>query len=389
MNPRRIGVVTAGRSDFGIYRPVLSAICAHEALELVLIATGTHMDLAFGETVREIEQAGFTVDYRVPVVPQHDNAAAVAVAMGSGLRDMASVYADAELDMVLVLGDRFEMFAAAAAAVPFSLPLVHLHGGEVTEGAMDEQFRHAISKLSHVHFVSTERYRQRLLQMGELPERVVVSGAPGLDHLEGFEPWPRAMLEESLGIPLDRAPILVTFHPVTLHAEEQVDELLAALEEFTEYPIVITYPNSDQGHTAIIEKMEAFATSHSLVSLSRSLGMERYFSLMHYAAMMAGNSSSGIIEAASFGLPVVNIGDRQKGRERGANVLDVPCDVAAICEAMRVALSGGFKASLEGQLNPYGSGGAAEIIVSELAALPLGPTLIRKPFMDREFICAV
>ena len=380
---KRVGVITAGRNDFGIYLPVLRALRDSEEFDPVVIATGTHMDPRFGETVFDMERAGFFPHYRVPLVPEEDRALAVSAAMGEGIRAFAEVFAAAELDLLMLLGDRFEMFAAATAAVPFRLPLVHLHGGEVTEGAMDEQFRHAISKLSHLHFVSTHRYYERLLQMGEEPWRVVVSGAPALDVLNGFEPWSLARLEESLGVSLEPSPLLVTFHPVTLREGEQVDELLSALAPYAdERPMVITGTNSDPGYLAIMVRFEAFAAEHPTVALVSSLGTERYFSLMSHAAAMVGNSSSGIIEAASFGLPVVNIGDRQKGRVRGENVIDVPCAAEAIGEGIRTAFSPAFGESLLEVRNPYHAGSAAETIVQALAFAAEEPMLLNKRFVD-------
>ncbi len=379
---RRIGIITAGRNDFGIYLPVLQELRGHPELEPVVFATGTHMDVRFGETVRDIEAAGFAVDYSIPIVPEVDEPAAVAEAMGQGMAKFSSILGSAQLDMLMVLGDRFEMFAVASCAVPFGLPVVHLHGGEVTEGVIDEQFRHAMTKLSHLHFVSTETCRNRLLQMGEESWRVVVSGAPGIDHLTHFEPWSVERLSESLELEFNDTPLLVTFHPVTLHAGEQVNELLAALEDYTDRPIVMTYPNSDMGCGEIILKLQKFADCHANVGLYRSLGAQRYFSMMHYADAMVGNSSSGIIEAASFGMPVVNIGDRQAGRERGSNVIDVSCERSEIKAAIVNALSVGFKKKICGMQNPYGSGDASQRIASTLASTVVDERLLRKRFTD-------
>lgn len=379
---QRIGCITAGRNDFGIYLPVLRALRGAADFEPVVIATGTHMDPRFGETVRELDAAGFSPAFRVPMVPQNDRASETVRAMGQGMMIFADVFEDARLDCLLLLGDRFEMFAAASAAVPFRIPLIHLHGGEVTEGAMDEQFRHAITKLSHLHFVSTDAYRRRVLQMGEEPWRVVVSGAPALDHLDGFEPWSKERLEESLEMTLDTPPLLITFHPVTLREGEQVDELLGALQDFTDRPLVITWPNSDMGYSEITKKLKCFTASAPNARLFPSLGTERYFSLMGCAAAMVGNSSSGIIEAASFELPVVNIGDRQKGRVRGGNIVDTPCRRSDIVLALRKALDPAFRSALHDQTNPYGCGGASGNIVQALKDMTELPELLNKRFVD-------
>ena len=379
---KRIGCITAGRSDFGIYLPVLRALREDSGFEPVVVATGTHMDARFGQTVRAMESAGFDPAFRVPMVPECDGSSGTVQAMGQGMCELAEVFDRAGFDLLLLLGDRFEMFAAAAAAVPFRIPLAHLHGGEITEGAMDEQFRHALSKLSHLHFVSTERYRTRLLQLGEEPWRVVVSGAPALDHLTGFVPWSRERLEESLGMKLDAPPLLVTFHPVTLRESEQVDELLGALRDFSDRPLVITWPNSDMGYSQITQKLRDFVASAPNARLFPSLGTERYFSLMSRAAAMVGNSSSGIIEAASFELPVVNIGDRQKGRVRGENVVDAACGKYDIVWALRRALDPAFRKGLHGMKNPYGSGGASAKIIQALRELPEAALLLNKRFVD-------
>lgn len=378
----RVGIVSAGRNDWGIYWPVARALRETPGFAPVIIATGTHMDARFGQTVRDLAAAGFDPDECIPLVPENDGPADVSRAMGEGLVAFSNLFERVALDVLLLLGDRFEMFAAAAAAVPFQLPLAHLHGGEVTEGAIDEQFRHAISKLSHLHFVSTERYRQRLLQMGEEPWRVCVSGAPGLDHLSRFVPWSRDRLAKALEMDFDRPPLVVTFHPVTLRAAESIDPLLVALQSFADWPIVLTGPNSDPGYSHIVARLESFVASVPNAKLVSSLGTERYFSLLSAAAAMVGNSSSGLIEAASFGLPVVNIGDRQKGRVRGANVLDVPCCAAEIECAIMTALSEPFRQSLAGMNNPYGHGGAARRILDALATSAARPDLLSKKFVD-------
>jgi len=381
---RTIGVVTVGRSDFGIWRPVLRAIRADSALRLHLIVAGAHLDGRFGNTVGEIESEGFTIADRVSAVPGHDTCEAVAEAMGESVAEFARVYQRRDLSLLLLLGDRFEMYAAASAAVPFSIPIAHLHGGEVTEGAMDDAFRHAITKLSHLHFVSTEEYRRRVIQMGEEPWRVTVSGAPSLDNLRELELPTRGELERDLGVALQPAPLLVTYHPVTRETSDsraRIQCVLDALDAFPG-PIVLTYPNTDMGCTAIMEAVRDFAASRTNALLFANLGTRRYFALMSMAAAMAGNSSSGIIEAASFDLPVVNVGPRQQGRTHGPNVLDVDCDAAAIRSALSRAASPEFRASLAGMRNPYGDGHAASRIVERLKSAQLGKDLIMKRFHD-------
>lgn len=381
---RTIGVVTVARSDYGIYLPLLRAISSDPELELHLFVSGMHLSPEFGLTVAEIEADGFTDMDRIEMLLSSDSPEGIAKSMGLGVIGLAQAYARKVVDILLLLGDRFEMMAAAVAATPFNLPMGHLHGGELTEGAIDEVMRHAISKLSHLHFVSTAAYGQRLVQMGEEPWRVHVAGATSLDNLNQIQLLDIATLEDDLGIGLHPAPILATFHPVTRdmnRAKYQIGELLAALQE-TERPLIITYPNADTDGRSIIQAIDQFAKSKECVKVVKNLGTQRYFSLMRHAAAMVGNSSSGIIEAASFELPVVNIGNRQGGRIQGANVINSPHDRHSIRRAIQCATSDNFIAALRGMSNPYGDGGAAARIVNVLKSQALGPTLCTKRFHD-------
>lgn len=380
---RTIGVVTVGRSDYGLYRPVLSRIKEDPDLALHLIAAGMHLCPEFGYTARAIEEDGFEIADRVEMLLSSDTPAGVAKSIGLGTIGFAEAYSRFRPDILLVLGDRFEMLAAVAAALPFKLPVAHIHGGESTEGAMDEAIRHAITKMSHLHFVAAEVYAQRLRQMGEEAWRVMVSGAPGLDNLREFQPLGLRELEEQLGLNLNPAPLLVTYHPVTLEYEQteaQMRELLAALAE-ADQNIVFTYPNADTHGRLIIRMIQEFAARDKGRSrVAVNLGTRAYFSLMQRAAAMVGNSSSGIIEAASFELPVVNVGARQEGRLRGQNVIDVGNSRGEIAAGIRKAVSPEFRAGLAGLRNPYGDGRAAERIVVRLSQVDLGQELIQKRF---------
>jgi UDP-hydrolysing UDP-N-acetyl-D-glucosamine 2-epimerase len=386
---RTIAVVTGSRADYGIYRPVLRAIDEAPDLRLRVMACGMHLARSFGHTVDQIEADGFPIGDRVTTLMASDTPEGIAKSTAWGIAGFAQSFA-AQIsagcppDLLVVLGDRYEMFAAAAAALPFAIPIAHLHGGERTEGAIDEALRHAITKMSHLHFVATDEYCRRVIQMGEQPERVFTVGAPGLDAIGAERQLGRDELERRIGLRLDRAPLLVTFHPVTLQYGEtldQVDELLAALEP-VEQPIVFTHPNADTSAFSVVEAVRSFANRHANACLVADLGTEAYASLMGIAAAMVGNSSSGIIEAASFQLPVVNVGDRQRGRLRGANVIDAAPRRDAITEAMGRALSPAFRASLGDLVNPYGDGHAAPRIVEILRRTPLDRTLIEKRFYD-------
>lgn len=381
---RTVAVVTGSRADYGLYLPILRAITSAPDLELRLMVCGAHLSPRFGDTVQRIVADGFEVADRIGMVGEDDTPGAIAAATARGVEGFARAFARVRPDIVVLLGDRYEMIAAALAAIPFALPIAHIHGGELTEGAMDEAIRHSLTKMSHLHFVSTERYRQRVVQMGEQPDRVIVSGAPGLDTIRTTRPTPRAELERRLGLSFDPAPLLVTFHPVTLEFAEtgaQVEALLAALSA-SERPILFTYPNADTAARAVITAIEAFVAARAGARVVKDLGTADYFGMMTRSAAMVGNSSSGIIEAPSFKLPVVNIGNRQRGRLRAANVIDCDPAAAAIGAAIRRATSPGFRASLDGLVNPYGDGRAAARIVAALRAARLDASLIEKRFFD-------
>ena len=378
---KKIAVVTVGRSDYGILQPVLARIVATPGLQLQLIVAGAHFVEKFGNTVTAIERDGYPIAARVPLPEDSDTPLATAKAMGLATAAFAEAYAQLQPDILLLLGDRFEMHAAAVAAVPFALPIAHIHGGELTLGAIDDAFRHSITKLSHLHFVSTESYARRVMQMGEEPWRVTVSGAPALDHLRGMQLAPLAEFATRHQLPLTEPPLLVTFHPVTLGAEP-IEELLAALAT-TDRPILFTLPNADHGHQAIIRQIHDFTATHPRAHAVANLGTRDYFSAMAFAAAMVGNSSSGIIEAASFELPVVNIGRRQEGRTRARNVIDVGCSREEITYGLARALAPIFRESLSGLVNPFGSGEAATIIVERLQSLALDSRLLFKHFQDQ------
>ena len=383
---RTIGVVTVARSDYGIYLPLLLRIEAAPEFKLHLFVSGMHMAPEFGLTVHEIEADGFSSLDRIEMLLASDSPEGIAKSMGLGMIGLAQAYAQRKVDLLLLLGDRFEMMAAAVAATPFNIPMGHLHGGELTEGAIDEVLRHAISKMSHLHFVSTEAYGQRLVQMGEEPWRVHVTGAAGLDNLQNIELMDRTALEADLNLLLQPAPLLVTFHPVTRDVDQAaayIDELLAALAQVNR-PIIMTYPNADTDGRSIIQAIETFAQSRPQVKLVKNLGTRRYFSLMKVGAAMVGNSSSGIIEAASFALPVVNIGNRQGGRIQGPNVLNAAHDRDSILAAIQQATSESFARGLQGMVNPYGDGFASARIVDVLKNQPLGQDLLTKRFHDLE-----
>lgn len=381
---KSIGVVTVGRSDYSIYLPILRALTDYPTLRFSLLVSGTHLAPEHGRTLTHIERHGFPISARIDMQMGDDSPLGISMSMSHGVAGFGAAYAKSRPDILLVLGDRFEMLSAVVAAIPFDIPVAHLHGGEITEGANDELMRHAITKMSHLHFVSTETYAKRILQMGEESWRVTVSGAPSLDNLRDLQLMGREEIGTRLGLALDKPPILVTYHPVTLGTgtdRQGIEELLATLES-VDQPIIFTAPNSDSGGKAIKSAIEEFCSGKRNARLVASGGPELYFSLMAHSAAMVGNSSSGIIEAPSFELPVVNIGDRQKGRLQAANVINCAPSRESIREALSRATDPNFKRELAGKPNPYGDGNAAERIVQALDRVSLNRELTRKQFVD-------
>lgn len=377
---RAIGVVTVSRSDYGHLVPVLEALRDAPDLDCRLFVAGMHLSADFGRTMEAIEADGWPIAERVAMLEASDSPEAVATSTGRGVVGFARAYARQRPDLLVVLGDRFEMLAAAVAALPFALPVAHIHGGEASEGAMDNQIRHAITKLAHLHFASAPEHARRIAAMGEEAWRIHTVGAPGLDRLRTIALLSRGEVAEALGLPLAGPWLLVTFHPVTLESGDtamHVDELLAALEK-VDATLVVTYPNADTAGRTIIERIEEFAARGSHVRLARSLGDRLYLSLLKHADAMVGNSSSGLIEAPSFALPVVNVGSRQRGRLRGANVIDVGPARDEVFQGIQAALAPGARRRLEGLPNPYGDGQAAARIVKVLREVALDARMIQK-----------
>ncbi|MGB6064899.1 MAG: UDP-N-acetylglucosamine 2-epimerase [Desulfomonilaceae bacterium] len=380
---RTVGVITGARSDYGIYRPILRRIQQDSDLELHLIVTGMHLAPQFGSTVKAIEEDGFEIGDRIDILLMSDTSESLAKSLGLGIIGFAQSYCRFRPDILLVLGDRLEMLAAVAASLTFNIPVAHIHGGESTEGAIDESIRHAITKMSHLHFASTDTYAQRIIQMGEEPWRVTVCGAPSLDNLRDISLLSPRALNERHGLSLHDCTLLVTYHPVTLEFEEteaQMSELLAALER-TDCGVIFTYPNSDTQNHVIIRMIHEFVDQHKKrCQVVVNLGTQSYFSLMSHVQAMVGNSSAGIIEAASFKLPVVNIGNRQAGRLHGKNVINASYGRDEIVQAIKQAISQEFKAGLADLINQYGDGGASQRIVNRLKQVQLDERLLHKRF---------
>ena len=376
--------MTIGRSDYGIYRAVLTKIRDDPELELRLFVGGMHLSPEFGRTVDAIEDDGFAITERVEMLLASDTPEAISKSTGLGVVGFAQAYARSRPDVLLVLGDRFEMHAAALAALPFKIPVAHISGGEMTRGAFDDALRHCITKLSHLHFVTTEEYASRVRQLGEESWRVTNCGSPSLDTLLSHTQEGSNDLAARYGFQLDPPPLLVTFHPVTLEYEDtewHAAELLSALEE-CDVPVVFTMPNADTNGRVIARKIEEFVGTHASSWLVDNLGVPDYFSVMARSAAMVGNSSSGMVEAAPLGLPVVNIGSRQEGRVRTPNIIDVGYPRAEILRGIRRAVSDEFRAAASRVTSPYGDGHAAKRIVDALKHVELGDRLLMKRFAD-------
>jgi len=380
---RKIGLVTVGRSDYGTCRCFLKALAESQTCEAWLYVAGAHLSELSGNTVSEIEADGFKIRERVEMVAASDRPGAIAASVGVGTQRFAELFEKEVPDLLVIVGDRSELLAVVTAALPFRIPVAHLSGGEISEGATDDMVRHSLTKMSHLHFPTNEEHGKRICQLGEEASRVFPVGDPALDRLRQPPGMTRAEIAESLELELRGPVVVVTHHPVTQGAEseEEVGELIAAMSAM-EATWVITFPNADRGSQGIIDRLGAFAEGSKRAVFVPSLGQERYYSLLAQADAMLGNSSSGIWESASFELPVVNVGDRQKGRLRAANVLESKPQREEIEGQLRKALDPKFRASLAGLKNPYGDGDAAERIVEVLENVMIDESLLRKSFVD-------
>jgi GDP/UDP-N,N'-diacetylbacillosamine 2-epimerase (hydrolysing) len=381
---RKVCVVTGARSEYGLLSRVMHGIKNSERLQLQVIVTGMHLSPEFGMTVKDIEADGFCVDKKVEMLLSSDTPIGVTKSMGLGLIGFADALEDLKPDILVLLGDRFEIFAAATAAMVARVPIAHIHGGELTEGAFDDAIRHSITKMSHFHFVAAKDYRRRVIQLGEDPSRVFHSGGLGVDSIHKLELLTSSELEKQIDLKFSEKNLLVTFHPVTLEnnsASEQLTELLLALSGFPDLGLIFTMPNADTDGRVLFHQINEFCAARPNAYSFTSLGQLRYFSCVRYVDAVVGNSSSGITEVPSFKKATVNIGDRQRGRLSALSVLHCKPDRDSIGTTIRRALSLDFQKQLDRIVNPYGEGGASELIVSQLEILPLYDVL-KKSFYD-------
>jgi len=381
---KNICIVTGTRAEYGLLRGVMEGIEQSAKLKLQLIVTGMHLSPEFGSTINAIEAEDFKIDRKVEMLLSSDTAVGVTKSMGLGLIGFADALEEISPDLILVLGDRFEIFAAVIAALIAKIPVAHIHGGEVTEGAYDDQIRHSITKISQLHFTASEEYRQRVIQLGENPRNVFNVGGLGVDNIFKLNLMSREKLEEALEFKLGKRNLIITYHPVTLDENSsryQIEELLSALDALEDVNFIFTSPNADNGGRIILQRIQDFCFSRSNAKFFKSLGQMRYLSCLSHFDGVIGNSSSGLLEAPSFKIGTLNIGNRQKGRLKASSVIDCDLHRESILEGIIKILSTSFRASLSNAINPYGDGGASKKIIKILESQDFDKS-VSKSFFD-------
>lgn len=384
---KEICVITGTRAEYGLLKPLIEKIAADESLSLQLIVTAMHLSPEFGLTYQSIEADGYSIDKKIETVLSSDTSVGIAKSMGLTQISFAEAFDDLNPDLIVVLGDRSEIFAAVSVATVSCIPVAHIHGGELSFGAYDDAFRHSISKMSHLHLTSTDEYRNRVIQLGENPERVFNVGAIGLDNIIGSDLMSKEEFEDSIDFKLGKKNILLTYHPVTLEnatSKDQFSEITQALDELRDTNVILTYPNSDKDGRIIIKMIEEYVSKRDNCMAIPSLGLKRYLSALQYVDVVLGNSSSGIIEVPYYKIATVNIGDRQKGRTRCASIIDCAPNKNSIKEAIDYAYSDEFKKKVETMDNPYGNGNASSKILEVIKNTDIAE-LLKKEFYDVSF----
>lgn len=384
-HPFRVAVLTATRAEYGLLTPVIRALQRIEGVEPYLLVTGMHLCEEFGMTVHQIEKDGFAIDARIPILGKGDDAKETSHAMARALMGFGDYFSSHRPDCLVVLGDRFEALAVSCAAFNARIPIVHLHGGERTDGAADDAYRHCITKMSHLHFTATEEYRRRVIQLGEDPARVFCVGALGVENIKSVPLMPLKEVSESIGYDLQKPFVLMTYHPTTMSeqgADAECREVLAAMDRHSELTYLVTAANADAGGRIINRIMEEYAREKENVCFVKSLGLVRYLSAMKEAAFVMGNSSSALLETPSFGIPSVNIGIRQKGRVAGDSVIHCDADAESICRAMETAMSDAFRTKASTSANPYERENTSSRIAEEICRALMGKRAEIKSFYD-------
>ncbi|OYQ32103.1 UDP-N-acetylglucosamine 2-epimerase (hydrolyzing) [Flavobacterium cyanobacteriorum] len=382
---RKVCVVTGTRAEYGLLYWTMKALQDDPEVQLDVCVTGMHLSPEFGLTYRKIIEDGFTINEKVEILLSSDTSIGVSKSIGLGVISFAEVFDRIKPDIILVLGDRFEIFAACTAAMIAKIPIAHCHGGEATEGLIDEAIRHSVTKMSHIHFTSTQEYRNRVIQLGEQPGNVHNVGALGIENINRLKLLNKEAFEESISFKLNKKNFLITYHPVTLDhssAGQQFNELLKALDKIENATLIFTKPNADTDGRIIIEMIDEYVSKNSDKAVAfTSLGQLRYLSAIQYMDAVIGNSSSGLIEVPSFKVPTINIGDRQQGRVKAASVIDCDADESSISGSINKALSNGFKEEIKASENPYGTRNSSEDIVQVLKTCSLD-NIVKKKFYN-------
>ena len=384
MKKRKICVVTGTRAEYGLLRWLMDGINKSMKLDLQIVATGMHLSPEFGLTYQEIENDGFKIDRKIEMLVSSDSANGIVKSMGLGMIGLTDALTELKPDLIVVLGDRYEIFTAVATAMIFRTPVAHLHGGEATEGVIDESIRHSITKMSHLHFVAAEEYKKRVIQLGEQPDNVFLVGGLGIDNIIKLNLLERKDFEKSIDFKLGIKNLLITFHPVTLEentSEKQMNEILMALNELKHTHLIFTMPNADTDGRIIFKMIEDFVNNHPHAKSFTSLGQLRYLSCIKHVDGVIGNSSSGLAEVPTFKKGTINIGDRQRGRIKAESVIDCKPTAKSISDAIKKLYSSEFQQKLKTVKNPYGSGGASEAIVRTLENISL-KTILKKKFYN-------
>jgi len=383
---RKICVITTNRAEYGLLYWLMKGIQSDPFFQLQVVVTGAHLSSEFGSTIDRIREDGFKVDRSFDLELFGDKVLDITHSLALALDGFAASFQTLKPDLIVILGDRFEILGAAAAALIANIPVAHLHGGELSEGVIDDAIRHSVTKLSHLHFAAAEPYSNRIIQLGEQPERVFTVGGLGIDNINKINLLTRHDLEKAIGLSFDKRNLLITYHPETLDsgmAGEQIRELLAALDKLADTHLIFTMPNADTGHRIIVEQIQSFVqTRENRTILIPSMGQLNYLSTMKLVDAVVGNSSSGIIEAPSFGIGTINIGKRQDGRIRAASVIDCDTSEEDIIKAFAKLYSASFQKQLKNVVNPYGNGGAADKILSVLKEVDLNDLIIKR-FYDK------
>jgi GDP/UDP-N,N'-diacetylbacillosamine 2-epimerase (hydrolysing) len=382
---KKICVITGTRAEYGLLYWLMKEIQEDRNLELQVVVTGMHLSPEFGLTWKEIKKDGFRINWKIEMLLSSDTPVGITKSMGLSLIGFADAYNELQPDLIVVLGDRFEILSATTAAMVAQIPIAHLHGGESTEGVMDESIRHSISKMSHLHFTATEEYRNRVIQLGEDPKHVYNFGGLGIDNIKKFDLLPKKKFENSISFRLNKHNLLITFHPVTLEkktTEAQFQELLNALDILSDTHLIFTKPNADTDGRIIIEMIDQYVSEHKDKAISfQSLGQIRYLSALQFVDAVVGNSSSGLLEAPSFQIGTINIGDRQKGRVLAESIINCPPNEEAISSALTHLYSKEFQKNLSTVKNPYGDGGAA-VQVKQILKKSQLEAILKKSFFN-------